>query len=1092
MGTDNSPNDLRGFLVPWPLDIDYIWNAQSSYTKNTPIPDVPEATGDYDLGLTSHGDFTATESIKIRTAKAGGIGTSGFVWKLESDTDYYGRDAPNIISRWDVIVEGETTARENTILDAIGLPNGDQVFLVQHEIVVPGSVTRIKAYKRTKDGTVTNVDLYSEESYKELFGGLCLLSDGSILAAYLRTEQITNTAQIQTSRSYDGGTTWSLQSTITLPSSIDISGSFGAGVAGFTVDRVRIGEALGQLLMLINVTAHNISLAEQNSVLQYSSTDNGCTFVDVGATDGTLPYFAIDIVSKDGVFHVFYIDGIDSAKFVRLENATIPLDRALGFGASVTVINGQQIAKTNPTHGYLEAGVQSVWVDEDGRFFAVYKETTNEKALFIVQSDDSDNWFFLGGNPTSSKESAAQLYNLDATGSIPTDIAGCSARGTQVLFHNVEAIGITFNLGALHYFELGGWATVNMPALKEFPESFDFGGFDITWTSYNKPDSTHFSKVGSGTITETATHTTFSSSPMSSVSADSPLFVSSSSQGVIIRTRCKPVTEGSLTQGRGLEIHTTDRKARLYISLSGLQLEDTYGTTTLGTASVTTTGGIEILFAVANNKARAWYRVSSLGAKKWLSLGGGSLASGAAAANTKVRFGHLNNLTSAAGTVETHWFEFMYAYGARTGAQLEETPANPESLVPRKYPPKGTTVYVDSGVQISTFDSPAYEGQEYTINETSMFPLYRVFTGASRTPRVGYRSAVQPSGAVPAIDLAFFWDKVVQNTAETNLGVDSLGVALVGINFREFELQRYDVGTAAWVSLGTFQNNVGGLQSFTRQGSSVVSNATNGKFLHEHECRNWTVLFVDGESSIARRVRTNSSGVLDNGTNHKRAVLQLEGVQNTDPTSGNMYLIPDSCVAVAHLLGETGAAIRIRISSQVTAESYFEIGSFVAGGLVIPQQYGRGRTVTFEGGTASEISQDGVERIRRTHPGGRTIRIAWSEGIDTSELFDITSSPDYYTATTAGGALPVGAPSATPSTMAGLTRFCNGNEVPIVYLPRISRSSNTTEIMNRRENHVLVSIQGEVSEESILGSEFTGEIQGEVFRVGSMVLRELI
>jgi hypothetical protein len=61
-----------------------------------------------------------------------------------------------------------------------------------------------------------------------------------------------------------------------------------------------------------------------------------------------------------------------------------------------------------------------------------------------------------------------------------------------------------------------------------------------------------------------------------------------------------------------------------------------------------------------------------------------------------------------------------------------------------------------------------------------------------------------------------------------------------------------------------------------------------------------------------------------------------------------------------------------------------------------------------------------------------------------------------------------------------------------MYLPRISRSANITEILNRRQNHIMVTIQGEVSEESVLGSEFSGDIGGEVFRVGSMVLRELI
>ena len=204
-------------------------------------------------------------------------------------------------------------------------------------------------------------------------------------------------------------------------------------------------------------------------------------------------------------------------------------------------------------------------------------------------------------------------------------------------------------------------------------------------------------------------------------------------------------------------------------------------------------------------------------------------------------------------------------------------------------------------------------------------------------------------------------------------------------------------------------------------------------------------------------------------------------------------MIPNSFVAIVHSLGLHSKAIKIKLSAQVTPNQYFEIGSLVVGNLIIPQQYGRGRTITYQGGTESEISQDGVERIRRAHEGGRTVRISWSEGIDTSQLYETMSSPDYYTGSTLPTAKPLGVPNATPSTMAGIARFCNGNEKPLVYLPRITRSAATTEILNRRENHILTTIQGEVSEESVLGSEMNGEnLDGEVFRVGTMILRELI
>ena len=173
---------------------------------------------------------------------------------------------------------------------------------------------------------------------------------------------------------------------------------------------------------------------------------------------------------------------------------------------------------------------------------------------------------------------------------------------------------------------------------------------------------------------------------------------------------------------------------------------------------------------------------------------------------------------------------------------------------------------------------------------------------------------------------------------------------------------------------------------------------------------------------------------------------------------------------------------------ETTQEGVFTIGTMVAGQVVIPQQYSRGRTITFEAGTISKITNDGQEYSRVNHEGSRVYRIAWTEGVDTSDLWEGNPDPDYYSLT--AGSVAVGAPNATPTTMLGVARYCNGTANPLVYLPKISRGAS--QLLNKREQQILTTLQGDVAIEHVLGDEFTGNMEGELFRVGSMILKELL
>ena len=218
-------------------------------------------------------------------------------------------------------------------------------------------------------------------------------------------------------------------------------------------------------------------------------------------------------------------------------------------------------------------------------------------------------------------------------------------------------------------------------------------------------------------------------------------------------------------------------------------------------------------------------------------------------------------------------------------------------------------------------------------------------------------------------------------------------------------------------------------------------------------------------------------------------MLFLEDFQNTDPTTiGTGYLIPKDLVILRHLAGATpGAAIRIVINAQDTVDGYFQIGAFFAGPFIAPQQYGNGRTITHTPGIATTETQDGVVRTRKVHEGYRNLRIAWSQGVDVSELFEATSA-DFYAATTAGGALPISAPSDTPYTMINLLRRQDGSSKPLVYIPSIPVSVKQDYLGNSRNELLYGTIQGEISIEHVIGE----ENDTEVFRVSTMNIREII
>ena len=81
-----------------------------------------------------------------------------------------------------------------------------------------------------------------------------------------------------------------------------------------------------------------------------------------------------------------------------------------------------------------------------------------------------------------------------------------------------------------------------------------------------------------------------------------------------------------------------------------------------------------------------------------------------------------------------------------------------------------------------------------------------------------------------------------------------------------------------------------------------------------------------------------------------------------------------------------------------------------------------------------------------------------------------------------------------PNMMIGLYNYLGGADKPIVYIPSFKKSSGGSSdivLLNRYHEQLYGRTTGSVSIDHIVGSELIGDNKGEVFRIGSINIREI-
>ena len=119
--------------------------------------------------------------------------------------------------------------------------------------------------------------------------------------------------------------------------------------------------------------------------------------------------------------------------------------------------------------------------------------------------------------------------------------------------------------------------------------------------------------------------------------------------------------------------------------------------------------------------------------------------------------------------------------------------------------------------------------------------------------------------------------------------------------------------------------------------------------------------------------------------------------------------------------------------------------------------------------------------------------IAWTDGIDISQLQGDEPDIDYWMASNQSGAEPIAVQNEAPDLMMGFLRYVQGAKKHFVYLPNISKSTSSSEdkrYLNREKEQALVTLDNDVQIEHVVGDELQNET-GEVFRIATITLREV-
>jgi len=1106
MATDRIADftDFRGVLVPDPR-ITAVDTTHSTLTQAGPRPGVPDAQGQTEMVLASGGTQAASKTLQVQALSAGMPEVDGAaqVWRYSGDTYWRGWNPPTIITGWQpvLICDGSVTTKASAkYVHTLALASGKIAAVFQIRDNTIGAVQdEVWVYVRDPDTNTwdSGTQIYAQSPVYSAGRGAhpCLveLPNGRVLVFHW-VELTSGDCQVRMQYT-DDLSTWATGSSACLPTSVPYNAEGWFANDYDTMGRLRACYLNGEIALWASLRLANNNLAASGDlrdvVRQYGSTSLGARFTQVAeaTSDGTyrggyqdcaivngrilFAWCCLNLVAENFIQRVFLASAFEPFTGATFQGT--PDRQFFAFNTTLAATQGKQMSD----------GDCAICVADSGEVYILHRITSDSiiktQACLVERSKDGGStWEYLG--QTLSEDHSVWWQEGGAPGTVyPRGFSACCQSGRVVVVtHWTAAIGNEDDSVGTIY--LGGYSTVTQPTYGgDFPSDANRASYEKTWLPFEKPDDGSWTAAGAGTGVLTGGELVITTS--SNQLTYSKTFTSTVAQGLDVAGSVTVDSGGSVAT-RTVYVWvvvadgTNDYTVELRLGRWSVELYDLHGPTSIGTVSVDTSAGVDFKIALTSAGVAWWIKSRSLGSDAEWTPGTPSTSltnnTGAAGPINQVVFGHH---AVPLITAVSRWHFFGISNSKFTGATLAGGQTNPDDLFPR--PLMASSVYVDGGTTIKALDGPAFTGDTWHIATRYDYAVGRVLHTQEPSPRRGWRSTDETVHRI-----AFALDPSI--TAASRQGNVVIAIAVLGANWRTGSLEA-DSGGGSWSSIGTV-DAADGLASmaYVRAGNSLEADAgsTDTPYLDLNECRDWTVSLG---SSKFRRVAWNSEGMWDQSG--KRARLFLDGVDNTEPSSGTLSLWPRDFVLLVRVNSANYAGLRLVIDAQTTVDGYLEAGTVVAGPVVIwGQPYGWGRVMEDSANVQRTVSEDGTDRMRKLGPETRQVQIDWMDGVDETQISG-TPDPDYVSTSTTGGSLGAADLRSAARQLAGMVSLTDGGKVPVVYLPKISKGSsgNDTEMFNRRASLLYGRMASSVRREMVQGDEG----RNEVVRVSRITIDEL-
>ena len=1091
-----SKNDLRGFLVPYKLTKDHVWSSQSTFTQDEFFASTPKAENPSKMTIKATGSPQATADYQVLTRRSGINRSAKFSIRnnTDSNTIEYGNDAPSSISYIEMLTykTGGAAGDIGLYPNTLSFDDGTLLTACQYTNLAAGVNRSVYVFRRDKDGTVASTSVFSYSTAQltlvtqPTFPALCKLDDGSILLAFPFEDGESATFQIY--RSVDRGVTFDLVSLNAVDNSIPV----GTGAGVYSLKGLKIASCNGQVMMLVE-TFYNTATNAQNRLFQFTSIDGGGNFrlvTESGKLDDS-SFASVNLMVRNNQFIVSYVGSLSEIHYLTLPHAFFQIQDMRAAAKYILVATGATLG-TGSDLAIENAGL-CFWLDDSNDIWLLFHDLNSDTIRFAMSEDGVtfykspplSKFFFM---ETRAGTAHTFLKNFNAVAYLG---------GSALAFNWSTSAAITGDsLGLLF---LGGYSTApslnrNNVFIKD--NSFNRKSYTFTYLPLETPPNCNSLSV-TGTGTEDLNTAASLNVNVTFPQADRKyMFTGTNAQnGGYVKAIVYDVATGSggSVAEAFIEVtHTGVTKLKSGIKIlarsSQFTIFDSISGAVLATISQNSLTGTEFFIAINTTSATVYYKnMGNDNLRKYtVGINTTTLSTAVSATSFLLTAEFGIHGTPSTGTARAKYKAFLVGSDLAVGDNVINQ--SQEELSFRPFPDVGNRLYIDDKINIAVQNGVSYFNDSWQLLPESQNPIDNVFHLVSPTPRNFWVSSSVGSGLKSSERIAFNLDKSGSSNV-TELGNDIIGLHLGNINFRVFKLQYHN--GVSWVNIADVDTSSGMNHGYVKRGLTIIqdkTNVVNQSYYFFNELKGFVAECTVGATVTYHRIVSNSEGVFGN-SNAKACTILLE----TAPSgNGTVKIIPTSVTVAVSLNGIQASSWAVFIDTQETIDLNFRIGHLSLGPIAITgTQYSRGRQILIESGAITTEQPDRTAYTKIVSPVRRRVDLAWSDGVDISAFYDNNPDPDFYKSSSSGGSLAVSNYQDAPYLMEGLLTYLQGNQLPLVYLPAITTASDLR-IFNRRAEHLLATIEGDISIESVTGDELRGDGQGEVMRVGTITVQEVV